>query len=185
MSGRCCCRGLRHTSQRLLFKTREKTYSSYCAMLTFALNPLQQRRFLQTITINSLHIWQSRGRTYKWYASPAGPMATALTLLLFLWSCQALIHFSFTLLAKHIMWIWSFVPDSPRLTSLSPQAPDASQRSRGGGEEFRWIQRLLWIPYDSSANSNSPASPRWPPDPLPNHLPGPGGLQLCTGVHVS
>lgn len=69
----------------------------------------------------------------------------------FLWSRQALIHFSFTLLAKHIMWIWSFVPDSPRLTSLSPQAPDASQRSRrrGGGEEFHWIQKtspgFFWL----------------------------------------
>lgn len=152
-------------------------------MLTSALHPLQQQLFLQTITINSLHIWQSRGRTYKWYASPAGPMATALTLLLFLWSRQALIRFSFTLLAKHIMWIWSFVPDSPRLTSLSPQAPDASQRSRGGGEEFRCIQRLLWIPYDSSADSDSPASLRWPREPLPNHLPGPGGVQLRTCAH--
>lgn len=67
----------------------------------------------------------------------------------FLWSSQALIHFAFTLLAKHIMWIWSFVPDSPRLTSLSPQAPDASQRSRGGGEEFHWIQKtspgFFWL----------------------------------------
>lgn len=60
----------------------------------------------------------------------------------FLWSRQALIHFSFTLLAKHIMWIWSFVPDRPCLTSHSPQAPDASQRSCGGGVEFHWIQRL-------------------------------------------
>lgn len=80
----------------------------------------------------------------------------------FLWSCQALIHFSFTLLAKHIMWIWSFVPDSPRLTSLSPQTPDASQRSHRGGEEFHWIQRLLWVSYDSSTSFVSPASQFWP-----------------------
>lgn len=96
-------------------------------------------------TVNSFHIWQSWRTTYKWYASPAGPMATALTLLLrFFDPRQALIHFSFTLLAKHIMWIWSFVPDRPCLTSLSPQAPDASQRSCGGGEEFHGIQRLCW-----------------------------------------
>lgn len=68
--------------RRLLFKTSEEIYSSHCAMLTLALNPLQQQFILQTITINSLHIWQSRRTTYKWYASPAGPMATALTLLL-------------------------------------------------------------------------------------------------------
>lgn len=104
-------------------------------------------------------------------------------IVVFLWSHQALIHFSFALLAKHIMWIWSFVPDSPRLTSLSPQAPDVSQRSRGRGEEFRWIQRLLWISYDSSIGS--PASPHWPRDPLANRLPGPGGLQLCTSAQVA
>lgn len=75
----------------------------------------------------------------------------------FLWSRQALIHFSFTLLAKHIMWIWSFVPDRPRLTSLSPQAPDASQRSHGGGEEFHWIQRLRRLSFDSSVCLASPS----------------------------
>lgn len=100
-----------------------------------------------------------------------------------LWSRQALIHFSFTLLAKHIMWIWSFVPDRPRLTSLSPQAPDASQRSRGGGEEFHWIQRLLHVSFDSSVCLAFPCSSCWPVprDPLPNHLPGPRGQ--CLYVH--
>lgn len=118
-------------------------HSSDCVIMTLTPNPLQQRFTLQTITVNSFHIWQSWRTTYKWYASPAGPMATALTLLLrFFDPRQALIHFSFTLLAKHIMWIWSFVPDRPCLTSLSPQAPDASQRSCGGGEEFHGIQRL-------------------------------------------
>lgn len=93
-----------------------------------------------------------------------------------LWSRQALIHFSFTLLAKHIMWIWSFVPDSPRLTSLSPQAPDASQRSRGGGEEFRGIQRLLWLPGDSARLPRLPPSitALTPWHPPPNH-PRPSG----------
>lgn len=42
--------------RRLLFKTSEKIYFSHCAMITLALNPLQQHFFLQTITINSLHI---------------------------------------------------------------------------------------------------------------------------------
>lgn len=77
----------------------------------------------------------------------------------FLWSRQALIHFSFTLLAKHIMWIWSFVPDRPRLISLSPQAPDASQRSHGGGEEFHWIQRLSVGFFDSSVCLALPCFP--------------------------
>lgn len=43
--------------------------------------------------------------------------------------------FSFTLLAKHIMWIWSFVPDRPCLTLLSPQAPISSQRMHAVEEE--------------------------------------------------
>lgn len=68
--------------RRLPLKTSGKMYSSRRVMVTLALNPLQQQFILQTITINSLHIWQSRRTTYKWYASPAGPMATALTLLL-------------------------------------------------------------------------------------------------------
>lgn len=46
------------------------------------LTPSSGSSSLQTTTVNSLHIWQSRRTTYKWYASPAGPMATASTLLL-------------------------------------------------------------------------------------------------------
>lgn len=104
----------------------------------------------------------------------------------FLWSCQALIHFSFTLLAKHIMWIWSFVPDRPRLTSLSPQAPDASQRSRGGGEEFHWIQRLLLVSFDASVSFALTGSSCWPVprDPVSNHLPGFWELWLYVHKHT-
>lgn len=88
-----------------------------------------------------------------------------------LWSRQALIHFSFTLLAKHIMWIWSFVPDSPRLTSLSPQAPDASPRSRAEEEEREEEEEEEEMRNSTGfKDSRSPATPpraslRWPLPP--------------------